>query len=60
MTASNIKLKVSKDLLEIVYTKLNDGTFRILEDVLYDMQWKDKLAIYLKEYLFLIVYTLNL
>ncbi|MDR2623419.1 MAG: PIN domain-containing protein [Methanobrevibacter sp.] len=49
MTVSNIKIKVSKELLEKIYTKLNDGTFRIIEDIpLYDMTMKRQIS-YLPE-----------
>jgi len=49
MTVSNIKLKVSKDVLETIYSKLNDGTFKIVEDVpLYDMAMKRQIS-YLPE-----------
>ena len=49
MTVSNIKLKVSKKVLETIYTKLNDGTFRIIEDIpLYDITMKRQIS-YLPE-----------
>jgi len=45
MTVSNIKLKVSKELLETIYNKLNDGTFRIIEDIpLYDRAMKRQIS----------------
>ena len=37
MTVSNVKIKVSKEILEDIYINLNSGLFEIFEDIeLYD------------------------
>ncbi|MDR2544536.1 MAG: hypothetical protein LBD03_03160 [Methanobrevibacter sp.] len=49
MTVSNIKIKVSKELLETVFYALNNGEFGIVEDVQHINKGMDKLLNYLPE-----------
>ena len=47
MTVLNIKIKVSKEVLETAYEKLNSGRFKIIEDIeLYDDTMKRMINYY--------------
>jgi predicted nucleic acid-binding protein len=49
MTVSNVKLKASKEKLEEIYTKLNDGSFGIVEDISLYNDTNKKMLEYLPE-----------
>jgi predicted nucleic acid-binding protein len=49
MNVSNIKLKVSKELLKTIFHKLNNGEFGIIEDIPYINKGMDRVINYLPE-----------